>query len=150
MIASLTLYPTPFSQLQHFSTPRLTQALSRLRFSLTARLKIGLVPALALIAVLCAFFAVRYQNHASSALKTLVDLGVSVESHGSQGYYMEIPDLIDPEIAIECLTKIRNVNHIHFVTGESPPTDTPYLRTWAWDDKEAARRIDMFLSLIHI
>ena len=28
----LPLYPTPFSQLQHFSTPRLTRALSRLGF----------------------------------------------------------------------------------------------------------------------
>ena len=31
MSASLPLYPTPISQLQHSSTPRLTRALSRLR-----------------------------------------------------------------------------------------------------------------------
>ena len=37
MSASLPLYPTPFSQLQHFSTPRLTQALSRLGY-LSARM----------------------------------------------------------------------------------------------------------------
>ena len=48
MSASRPLYPTPFSQLQHFSTPRLTQAL----YSLAERMRFRISTFLLVVAIL--------------------------------------------------------------------------------------------------
>ena len=56
MSASLPLYPTPISQLQHFSTPRLTQALYSLGLQPNSDMKNSLLQLLLVLLVLCIAF----------------------------------------------------------------------------------------------
>ena len=56
MFASLPFYPTPISQLQYLSTPRLTQALSSLGFCMH-KIKISIRTILIFIAIFAAYLA---------------------------------------------------------------------------------------------
>jgi hypothetical protein len=111
-------------------------------------MKFRLITLIAIVTIGTGIFTIRYQNRSATALEALVKMGVRVESRGPKGLYMEIPDLIDPELAVEHLSEIQNIHHIHFISGESPPTGDSYLRTWAWDDNEATRRITLFKNAL--
>jgi hypothetical protein len=111
-------------------------------------MKYRLITFITILTICIVLFGIRYQNRSATALEALVKMGVRVESRGPKGLYMEIPDLIDPEHAIEYLSEIQKIDHIHFVSGESPPTGEAYLRTWAWDDREASRRIALFKNAL--
>jgi hypothetical protein len=106
--------------------------------------RIRLSTLFAVVALVSVLLAFRFAVDRDEPYRRLAQLGAKIENHGEDGYCIELPDLIDPEIAIAAIEKIPDVRRIHFVSGESPPTGKVYLRTWEWDYKEARRRIKLF------
>ena len=71
----------------------------------------------------------------SGPFKTLTNLGALIEIKSDSGYYVQLPDMIDPDVAIANLKQIPNTSRIHFVPGLSPPAGT-IGDTWEWIDNE--------------
>jgi hypothetical protein len=78
--------------------------------------RIRLSTLFAVVALVSVLLAFRFAVDRDEPYRRLAQLGAKIENHGEDGYCIELPDLIDPEIAIAAIEKIPDVRRIHFVS----------------------------------